>query len=68
VNSCLGEELMSKFSDLKYYLQMLAGDIEDITDSDVRENAQKSFESVESCIDDIESELNSVQYTINSIM
>jgi hypothetical protein len=59
---------MSKFSDLKYYLQMLSGDIEDITDSEVRESAQKSFESVESCIEDIESELNSVRYTINEIM
>lgn len=59
---------MSKFSDLKYYLQMLAGDIDDIEDVEIKAKAEKSFGSIESLIDDIENEINSVQYTINEIM
>jgi hypothetical protein len=59
---------MSKFRDLKYEMRLLISEIEDIEDAEIKNNVIKAFDKVEAIIDDIESELSSVQYTINGII
>jgi len=58
---------MSKFTDLRYSLRNLLGEIEDNEDAEGKGNLLEAFATVESQIDDIESDFDSIKYDINNL-
>ena len=59
---------MSKFSDLNYYLRSLAGEIEDIENDENKVSLQKAFAIVESQIDEIQGDLESIKYDTDNLV